>query len=180
MKVLRPPFDRPEVLAKLRPAYLAARSLMLPAACDPRRAPRPRLRAFDLAHRGNYAFADLRDQPLADELCAFAEALACAPLRLHSLRLYRFRRGGYSLFRDDAATRIETGIEVTLDLSRKMAGPPAVYQSSASHRLEVPQAPGLVAVVERNPGLFRYDRYLPAEVGRAEVLRLRAAFVAAD
>ena len=58
----------------------------------------------------------------------------------------------------------------------EMRGPPAVYQSGQTQRLEVPQAPGLVAAVERNPAMFRYDRYLPAEVGRASVLRLRAAF----
>jgi hypothetical protein len=28
--------------------------------------------------------------------------------------------------------------------------------------------------------VYRYDRYLPAEVGRASVLRLRAAFQFAD
>jgi len=175
--ILKAPFDRPEVLAKLRPAYLSARSLMLPGACDPDAAPKPKLRAFDLAHRGKYAFADL---PPSEELRAFAEAITGARLQPLSVRLYRFRRGGYALFRDDALFRPTAGVEVTLDLSQKMAGPPAVYQSSATHRLEVPQAPGIVAVVERTPGTFRYDRYLPAEVGRAEVLRLRAAFVAAD
>jgi hypothetical protein len=46
--------------------------------------------------------------------------------------------------------------------------------------LAIPQAPGLVAVVERTPETFRYDRYLPAAVGRAAVLRLRAAFLYAD
>jgi len=75
----------------------------------------------------------------------------------------------------------------------RMVGPPAVYESDRraagatvwgplvgesgrAQRLEVPQSPGLVAVVERGPSTYRYDRYLPAEVGRASVLRLRAAF----
>ncbi len=92
------------------------------------------------------------------------------------IRLYRLRWRSYSLFFDDAQSRIENGVELTLDLSGAMAGPPAVYQSDATGRVEVPQAPGIVAVVERNPATFRYDRYLPAEVGRAAVLRLRAAF----
>jgi len=69
---------------------------------------------------------------------------------------------------------------VTIDLSRELAGPPAVYRSGPSQTLEIPQSPGLVAVVERGPSTFRYDRYLPAEVGRAQVVRLRAAFTFAD
>jgi hypothetical protein len=192
--VIRAPFDRPEVLAKLRPAYAAAHSLLLPGACDPAALPRVKLRKLDLAHRGSYAFADLRAPALSDELRAFAEALTGARLREASLRLYRFRRGGYALFYDDALTRVTAGVEVTLDLSRAMSGPPAVYESDRraagatiwgplggqggpSQRLEVPQAPGLVAVVERGPSIYRSDRYLPAEVGRASVLRLRAAFL---
>jgi hypothetical protein len=91
------------------------------------------------------------------------------------VRAQRFRRGGYALFEDDKLTRIERGIELTLDLSRSGGGPPAVYQR-ASQRLVVPQLPGLLAVVERTPDVYRYDRYFPAAVGRAEVLRLRASF----
>ena len=175
--MIRAPFDRPEVLARLRPAYLAARSLILPGACDPSLRPCPPLRDLDLAHRGHYAFADLPDDA---RLRAFAEALTGARLHPGALRLFRFRRGGYALFYDDALSRLTAGVEVTLDLSEELCGPPAVYQSGPGRRLEIPQAPGLVAVVERGPTTFRYDRYLPAEVGDGEVLRLRAAFHYAD
>lgn len=177
--MIRAPFDRPEVLAKLRPAWAAARSLILPGACDPWSRPRPLLRDFDLAHRGKYAFADLSDDALSAELRTFAEALTGARLGSGVLRLFRFRRGGYALFSDDALSRLTAGVEVTLDLSDHLCGPPAIYQDPA-RRLEIPQAPGLVAVVERGPSTFRYDRYFPAEVGDAEVLRLRAAFRYAD
>jgi hypothetical protein len=197
LPVIRAPFDRADVLAKLRPAYAAAHSLILPGACDPAALPRVKLRKFELAHRGNYQFAALRAPALAEELRAFAEALTGARLREPALRLFRFRRGGYALFYDDALTRVIAGVEVTLDLSREMVGPPAVYESDRraagatvwgplggqagpAQRLEVPQSPGLVAVVERGPSVYRYDRYLPAEVGRASVLRLRAAFQFAD
>ena len=178
--MIRPPFDRPEVLAKLRPAYAAAHSLLLPGACDPEALPEVALHEFDLAHRGKYAFADLRDDPLRAELRAFAGALTGARLRDGSLRLFRFRSGGYALFYDDALSRVTAGVEVALDLSGALCGPPAVYVSGPSQRLEVPQVPGLVAVVERGPSTFRYDRYLPAAVGRGQVLRLRAAFAYAD
>ncbi|MCA1829769.1 MAG: hypothetical protein ABR567_23080 [Myxococcales bacterium] len=171
--MIRAPYDRPEVLEKLRPAFAAQRSLILPGACDPKAAPRVRWRRFDLANRGRYDFAELR--PMT-ELHRFAEALAGARLKPAWTRLYRFRHGGYALFFDDAHLRVESGIELTLDLSRQVAGPPVVYQSSPTSRLEVPQVPGIVAIVERSPATYRYDRYFPAEVGRASVLRLRAAF----
>ena len=93
--------------------------------------------------------------------------------------MQRFRREGYALFLDDARTRVERGIELTLDLSRDAAGPPAVYRRGAN-QIIVPQAPGLVALVERTPDLYRYDRYFTAQTGRAAVLRLRAAFRYAD
>ena len=59
-------------------------------------------------------------------------------------------------------------------MSPEMIGPPAVYESP---RVEIPQSPGLVAIVERGPSTFRYDRYLPASVGRSQVVRLRAAYI---
>ena len=177
--MIRSPFDRPEVLARLRPAYSAARSLVLPGACDPESRPVAPFCDFDLAHRGRYAFADLRDGALEAELRDFAAALTGARLGAGTLRLFRFRRGGYALFSDDARTRLTAGVEVTLDLSAELCGPPAIYQHPGG-RLEIPQVPGLVAVVERDPAMFRYDRYFPAEVGEGEVLRLRAAFPIAD
>ena len=170
--MIRAPFDRPEVLEKLRPAFAAQRSLILPGACEPK-APAVRWRKLDLANRGKYEFAELRP---SKELQRFAETLAGTRLSPAWSRIYRFRHRGYALFFDDAHSRLASGIELTLDLSPEMAGPPAVYQSSPSARLEVPQLPGVVAIVQRTPSMYRYDRYLPAEVGRAVVIRLRAAF----
>ncbi len=175
--MIRAPFDDASVLAKLRPAFEAQRSMILPGACDPDLFRAPPMNRFFLAHRGRYHLAEL---PPRDDLRAFAEALTGRRLLPAWLRLFRFRRGCYSLFYDDSLSRIEPGVEVTLDLSREMAGAPAVYQSGPTQLLVVPQVPGLVAAVERAPGVFRYDRYLPASVGRAAVLRLRAAFRYAD
>ena len=175
--MIRAPFDRPEVLRKLRPAFQAQpiHNLLLPAACDPAALPKSRFRSFDIAHRGKYDLCELHDRQLATELREFAEEICGARLRSGELLLQRFRRGGYALFQDDASRRLERGIELTLDLSRTAAGPPAVYQRYAE-KLMVPQMPGLVALVERTEDVYRYDRYFPAEVGRAEVLRLRASF----
>lgn len=175
--MIRAPFDDASLLAKLRPAYQAQRSVILPGACDPARFRAPPLKRFFLAHRGRYQLAELAPR---DDLRAFAEALTGRRLSPAWLRLFRFHCGGYSLFYDDSLSRIEPGVEVTLDLSREIAGTPAVYQRGPSQLLVVPQVPGLVAAVERAPGVFRYDRYLPASVGRAAVLRLRAAFRYAD
>ena len=181
MTLIRAPFSNPEVLEKLRPAYEAQRSLLLPGGCDPSAAPaKVRFSKMTLATRGRYQFADLRDRAISRELLEFAQVLAGRKLAPHALRLLRFRHRGYALFYDDALTRVEAGVEVTLDVSSQMRGTPAVYQTNSTDRLEVPQVPGLVAVVERHPGMYRYDRYLPAAVGDAEVLRLRAAFRFAD
>ena len=167
--MIRAPFDRPEVLAKLRPAYLAARSLILPGAAENKK--KFFFKKFFVANRGRYEVAEGKN---SKELQRFAEALTGARLKFAWLRVYRFRHGGYSLFYDDAQTRITAGVEVTVDLSSAMIGPGAVYESP---RVEIPQSPGLVAIVERGPSTFRYDRYLPASVGRAQVVRLRAAYI---
>jgi hypothetical protein len=110
------------------------------------------------------------------ELHAFAEAVTGLRLKHDETRLQTFRHRGYSLFLDDSLTRIQSGIEVMLDLSRDPAGPPVVWSTG----LQVPQIPGLLALVERTPAALRRDAYLPASVGRAAVVRLRAAFVPAD
>jgi len=161
-----------EVLERLRPALAARGSLILPRTCEPK-LPRVRWRKLELATRGRYDFAEIGS---VAELHRFAEVLTGQPLKPVWTRLYRFRHRGYALFFDDAQSRVATGVELTLDLSRAIAGPSAVYQSGPSERIEVPQLPGVVAIVLRTPGMFRYDRYLPAAVGRATVVRLRAAY----
>jgi hypothetical protein len=179
---VRPPFDDPEVLRKLRPAFEAGpiRSLLLPRACFSvvRGRGKKLFFSFFLAHRGRYEVAELAH---LGEVKMLAESVAGRPLKPAGRpRLFRFSARGYSLVHDDALTRVERGIEVTLDLSRQTGGPPAVYQRGPAQKLVVPQAPGLVAVVERTPETYRYDRYLPASMGPARVLRLRAAFRYAD
>jgi hypothetical protein len=175
--VIRAPFDQPAVLAKLRPLYLERGSLLLPGACDPAAAPDAALTPFFVPNRGRYQVADLAPR---EDLRLFAEALTGARLKAFSLRLYRFGHGDYALFYDDSFSRVPEGVELTLDLSPDLGGPAAVYQSTPTEKLEIPQIPGLVAAVSRGPGTFRYDRYLPAAVGTLRVLRLRATFLRGD
>jgi hypothetical protein len=180
--VILAPFGLEAVLKKLRPAFQSApiRSLLAPGACDPRALHLPRFLRFEVANRGLYDVAELRDRHLAEELRTIAETVSGARLqRVRVLRIFRFRRGGYSLLYDDALSRIDSGVEVTLDLSHSIIGAPVIYQSG-DRKLVVPQVPGLVAIVERTPDTYRYDRYVPASAGRAEVRRLRAAFPYAD
>jgi hypothetical protein len=66
-------------------------------------------------------------------------------------------------------TRIERGLEVICDLSTSAAGPQCFYGP-----LVIPQLPGLLAVVERTPAIFRRDRYLTQSA--EPIVRLRAAF----
>ena len=183
--MIRAPFSSPEVLRRLQPGFASAplRSLLLPGACEPDEVrafvAAARFEKFDLADRGRYELAEPDAPALLRELRRFAQGASGRTLGRGTLRLQRFRRGGYALLLDDARTRLATGIEVTLDLSESFAGPPAVYSAGPDLKLFIPQSPGLAAVVERTPYLTRYDRYLPQGVGRKQVVRLRAAFVPA-
>ena len=132
--MIRAPFDNPALLAKLRPAFDAGRSVILPGACDPARRPQAALQDFDLAHRGRYAYADLDDAPLAATLRSFAEAITGMRLAAASLRLFRFRRGGYALFYDDALSRLTAGVVRTISpslrsQSNSSSSPPSIGAS---------------------------------------------------
>lgn len=163
--MLRAPFDQPRTLARLRPLYETQRAIVLPGACEPT-PPGAAFKPFFLAHLGRYAVADLPEQP---ELRMLAEAVTGLRLKPLWTRLFRFRPGSYSLFADDARTRPERGVEVVCDLSEQGSGPQCFYG-----QLAIPQLPGLVAVVERTPAIFRRDRYLTQSA--AKIVRLRAAF----
>jgi hypothetical protein len=164
--ILRAPFDDAQVLARLRPLYESQRSLLLPGACRPV-PPAAAFKPFFLAHLGRYGLAELPEFP---ELRMLAEAVTGRTLRHLWTRAFRFRPGGYSLFADDARTRAEARVEVICDLSASAAGPQCFYG-----QLAIPQLPGLVAVVERAPHLYRRDRYLTQ--GAAKIIRLRSTFI---
>ena len=174
MSLLLPPYSDLRVAAQLRPLFEEQRRVLLPAACDPGKfRPPPAKKKFFFADRGRYEVSTLRP---AAELHEFAEAVTGRRLKHAWTRLYRLRHRSYSLHLDDALTRIESGVELMLDLSRELCSAPVIWSTG----LQVPQIPGLLALVERTPAAHRYDRYLPASVGRATVLRLRAAFASDD
>ena len=172
--ILKNAFTRPEVVAALRPL-----GALIPGAVDPDQAATLRKqgtwKSFELAHRGRYAFADL---PRAPALHRFAEHLC--ELRLSPdarPRLFRLVRGDYSLIYDDARTRCERGVELTLDLSARATGEgEIVYDGNGGGELVVPQLPGLLSAVVRAPGTFRYQRYLPHSLGRAVIYRMRVTY----
>src|SRR6185436_1460789 len=76
LPVIRAPFDRPEVLAKLRPAYLAQHHLILPGAAEIKKNFFS-FEKFQVANRGRYEVAKGTN---SKELQAFAEALTGARL----------------------------------------------------------------------------------------------------
>ncbi len=133
---------------------------------------RARWTRFQIAHRGRYTFAELPRDPalhrFAEELCGLRLSTDAHP------RLFRLTRGDYSLQADDAETRIERGVELTLDLSSRATGEGDIVYGE----LVVPQLPGLLAAVVRTPQTFRYERYLPHSVGRTVIYRLRVAWPA--
>ena len=173
MSLWAAPFDREEILYKLRGGFTPTGRLILPGACRPEAFELPRLRPFFLAHRGRYQTAPAAR--FVAPLRRFAHAATGLVLGKGAARVQRFEAQGYTLFADDEETRREGTLEVTLDLSSGVCGGPALYQS-ATERLLIPQSPGLAALVLRTPGLYRRDAYLPHDVGTAAVVRLRAVF----
>lgn len=175
--LLKPAFVNPAVVAALRPLIAGPiRAALIPGAIDAaaaaelRRRLAPRLERFELAHRGRYAQARCLDRPLqrfAAELFEVAAGEARG-------RLLRLRRGDYSLYQDDALTRLPAGLEIVADLSAgTVADAATVYRAGPGRELIVPQQPGLVAVIQRTPEVYRYEEYLTHRAGRAEVFRLR-------
>lgn len=168
--ILKRAFERPEVIAALRPL-----GGLIPGAVDPEQAAalrRRKLKRFEIAHRGRYSFCDLPRDPA---LHRFAEQLFEVPLDASARpRLFRLARGDYSLVLDDARTRIERGVELTLDLSARATGEGNLVYGER----EVPQQPGLLAAVFRNAATSCYQRYLPHSVGSAVIYRLRVAYPA--
>jgi len=134
--------------------------------------------AFDEPDRGHYEHNGALAVPwLLDELRGLAEQLADAPLRADRADWRRLRHRDYQLIKGDARDRPVTGayLEVTLDFSERATGQAEVVYSDGRDSWVVPQLPGSVAVVAREPWLFRYQRYLNGAVGDAVVHRLHLA-----
>ena len=84
--MIRPPFDRLEVLEKLRPAYAGQHSLMLPGACVQLRLPVP---PVDKLRAAGVAMAVATDlNPGTSPVCSMPETMSigCALYGMEPLR----------------------------------------------------------------------------------------------
>ena len=173
-------------VAALRPFRVAFREMPVPAVMVPgavstelAAAIRAELSGltfipYFVADRGRYAYRDdLEVTELFDSLVALAEHLADEPLRIADSRFYSLGRGDYAL-RKDAPAPAARRLELTVDLSQRATGQgEVVYAHRGQVFFVAPQEPGAVSLVDRQPTVDRYDRYLGHRVGDARVLRLR-------
>lgn len=130
---------------------------------------------YDQPDRGRYEHTRALELPaLFDELRAIAEQLVERPLEVAHARWLRLRHRDYQLIKDDARDRpvAPAHLELTLDFSAITTGQAEVIYTDGLESWVVPQLPGAIAIVLREPWLFRYARYLPAAVGDAVVHRL--------
>lgn len=132
--------------------------------------------SYDEPDRGRYERNhELAIPALFDDLRAITEKLVQRPLRLDHARWLRLRHRDYQLIKDDARDRpiAATHLEVTLDFSALATGQAEVVYTDGHESWVVPQLPGSLSIVEREPWLFRYARYLNVEVADTVVHRLR-------
>jgi hypothetical protein len=183
--MLRSDLGEGAVLDGLRQIYRAARLpfVVIPEAIDPSVSERlraevePTLVPFSSIDRGRYLLSEAPiDAELGEELRQLAAALVGAPLELAGVRWLRFGHGDYSLMRDDQATR-QTGrrLELTCDLSAGAAATEEgqIVYTDGKETIVLPQWPGAVALVDKPPSLYRYERYLTHTVGDRQIYRLR-------
>ncbi len=131
---------------------------------------------YDQPDRGRYEHNhELAIPALFDAVRAVAEELVQGPLRLDHARWLRHHHRDYQLIKDDARDRPVAGphLEVTLDFSALATNQAELVYTDGHESWVVPQIPGSLSIVEREPWLVRYTRYLNLEVQNAVVHRLR-------
>jgi hypothetical protein len=139
--------------------------------------------AFDEPDRGRYEYnRTLVVDDVFAGLCATAEAIAQRRLRVERAVWLRFRHRDYQLSKDDARERplAARHVELLYDFSPAMLGKGEVTYTDGRESWLVPQVPSLIALVEREPWLYRHVRYLDHTVGDALVYRLRMTLVDLD
>jgi hypothetical protein len=176
--------------ASLRAAWRRAplRHVVVPDVVDPAeaRAVRarvaPTLAAWDVPDRGRFALSEAAPRAaLFERLRALATRVTGRRLRVGRHRWTRLRHGDYALVLADLRLRTPgTHVEVLLDLSPAATGAAEVVYLDRDRHVVVGQQPGTAVLVGRRPTTWRFDRYLSARVGAAEVWRLRLALVPAD
>jgi hypothetical protein len=134
-------------------------------------------------HHGSFErLRPVREPELIAAVVAIAEAVTGASLALMANECLRLRHGDYVLASEATADAGDPGptslasrwIEVTADLSSGSSGEAqVVYARRGEHFFAAPQLSGSVAIVERQPTIARYDRYLNHRVADRVVHRLR-------
>jgi hypothetical protein len=138
---------------------------------------------FDEPDRGHY---EVNRTLVVDDvfagLCATAEAIVGRRLRIERAVWLRFRHRDYQLTKDDARERplVERHVELLYDFSTGMHANCEMVYTDGRESWIVPQIPSVIALVEREPWLYRYARYFAHTVGDAVVYRLRLTLVDAE
>ncbi len=138
---------------------------------------------FDEPDRGRYEVnRTFVEGDVFAGMCATAEAIVGRPLRVERAAWLRFRHRDYQLTKDDARERPLVGrhVELLYDFSAAMLGTGEVVYTDGHESWVVPQIPSVIALVEREPWLYRYARYFTHSVGDALVYRLRLTLVDRD
>jgi hypothetical protein len=130
--------------------------------------------------RGRYEInGDLAVPELFEELRELAEQIVEHPLQIGPARWVRLRHRDYALLKGDAKTRAseDKHLEVTLDFSSRATGQAEIVYTDGVEPWAVVQQPGSVAIVERDPWMYRYERYLDHRVADGVIYRLRLALL---
>lgn len=173
----------PELRAAWRKGPL--RHVVMPDALDAVEAAAVRARVadglapWDVPDRGRFALSEAAPETaLFERLRALAARATGRALRVGRHRWTRLGHGDYALVLADLRLRTPGAhVEVLLDLSPGATGEADVVYLDRTAHVVVPQRPGSVAIVGRRPTTWRFDRYLTARVGAAEVWRLRLALL---
>jgi len=130
--------------------------------------------------RGRYEInRELAAPELFEELRELVEHIVGYPVQVGPAHWLRLRHRDYSLIKGDAKARVADGkhVEVTLDFSARETGQAEIVYTDGGQSWVVAQAPGSVAIVERDTWMYRYERYLDHRVADGSIYRLRLALL---
>ncbi len=127
--------------------------------------------------RGRYGInRDLVVPELFDELRALVGSIVERELTLGPVQWLRFRHRDYSLTKT-AREVAGPHVEVTVDFSARTTEQAEIVYTDGVESWIVPQLAGSVAIVEREPWLYRYERYLDHRIGDGAVYRARVVLL---
>lgn len=134
--------------------------------------------SYHLLDRGSYQHAavDPAAPGFAAALAALvglAEDTTGGALAIESARALRLGPGDYLLAHHDRSDDDAHPVELALDLSAAaVEGAPLSYRRHGQVFLEVPARPGVLAIVERGPGVAAHHGYVSKRRRGAAIVRL--------